>query len=108
MRSVAPLDCAQRRRSPAPLSSFPQGRPPRNKGVQYPPDPPTVEEIRRDRGKAREVIGLGREVRRLPRVHHLRWATRLSDGRDLSLRTTSAGGPQAKPACGCSVRCAVL
>src|SRR5438067_9147367 len=39
------LDCAGRRRSPATLASFHQGHPPRNKGLRYPPDPPTVEEI---------------------------------------------------------------
>jgi integrase len=45
MRSVPLLDCAGRRRSPAALSAFHRGRPPRNKGLRYPPDPPTVEEI---------------------------------------------------------------
>jgi integrase len=45
MESVPLLDCANRRRSPATLSSFHQGRPLRNKGLRYPPDPPTVEEI---------------------------------------------------------------
>ena len=45
MRSTPPLDCAGRRRSPATMSGFHQGRPPRNKGLRYPPDPPTVEEI---------------------------------------------------------------
>ena len=45
MHSPPPLDCAGRRRSPATLSGFHQGRPPRNKGLRYPPDPPTVEEI---------------------------------------------------------------
>jgi hypothetical protein len=45
MRSAPPLDCAGRRRSPATLSGFHQGRPPRNRGLRYPPDPPTVEEI---------------------------------------------------------------
>ncbi len=45
MKSVALLDCAGRRRSPATLSSFHHGRPPRNKGLRYPPDPTTVEEI---------------------------------------------------------------
>ena len=45
MRSVPLLDCAGRRRSPATLSDFHQGRPPRNKGLRFPPDPPTVEEI---------------------------------------------------------------
>src|SRR5947209_8973219 len=45
MESVSLLDCAGRLRSPATLASFHQGRPPRNKGLRYPPDPPTVEEI---------------------------------------------------------------
>lgn len=45
MESVPLRDCAGRRRSPATLSSFHQGRAPRNKGLRYPPDPPTVEEI---------------------------------------------------------------
>ena len=45
MESMPLLDCAGRRRSPATMSSFHQGRPPRNKGLRYPPDPPTVEEI---------------------------------------------------------------
>jgi hypothetical protein len=45
MHSVALLDCAGRRRSPATLSGFHQGQPPRNRGLRYPPDPPTVEEI---------------------------------------------------------------
>ena len=39
------LDAAGRRRSPATLPDFHAGRPPRNKGMRYPADPPTVEEI---------------------------------------------------------------
>jgi hypothetical protein len=39
------LDAAGRRRSPATLPGFHVGRPPRNKGMRYPADPPTVEEI---------------------------------------------------------------
>jgi hypothetical protein len=39
------LDSCGRRRSPATLSSFHQGRSPRNKGQRYPAAPPTVEEI---------------------------------------------------------------
>jgi hypothetical protein len=39
------LGCAGRRRSPATLSSFHQGRTPHNNGLRYPPDPPSVEEI---------------------------------------------------------------
>jgi site-specific recombinase XerD len=45
MQPEPSLDCAGRRRSPATLASFHQGHPPRNKGLRYPPDPPTVEEI---------------------------------------------------------------
>ena len=39
------LDAAGRRRSPATLPQFHTGRPPRNKAIRYPADPPTVEEI---------------------------------------------------------------
>jgi len=39
------LDAAGRRRSPATTPGFLAGRAPRNKGMEYPPDPPHVEEI---------------------------------------------------------------
>jgi integrase len=39
------LDAAGRRRSPATRPEFHAGRPPRNKGMRYPADPPTIEEI---------------------------------------------------------------
>jgi integrase len=39
------LDAAGRRRSPVTLPEFHAGRPPRNKGMRYPADPPTIEEI---------------------------------------------------------------
>jgi integrase len=39
------LDAAGRRHSPATLPAFHAGRPPRNKGMRYPADPPTIEEI---------------------------------------------------------------
>ena len=45
MTVSAVLDSAGRRRSPATLPGFHAGRPPRNKGMYYPADPPTVEEI---------------------------------------------------------------
>jgi integrase len=44
MESVL-LDAAGHRRSPATMPGYHQGRPPRNKGEEYPADPPTVEEI---------------------------------------------------------------
>jgi site-specific recombinase XerD len=39
------LDRAGRRRSPATMPGFHAGRPPCNKGVRYPADPPKVEEL---------------------------------------------------------------
>jgi site-specific recombinase XerC len=39
------LDSAERHRSPATLPGFHAGRAPGNKGMRYPADPPTVEEI---------------------------------------------------------------
>ncbi len=39
------FNVAGRRRSPATLPGFNAGRPPRNKGMRYPADPPTVEEV---------------------------------------------------------------
>ena len=39
------LDAAGRGRSPATMPGFHCGRPPRNKGLRYPADPPAVEEI---------------------------------------------------------------
>lgn len=45
MEPVVLLDAAGRRRSPATLPGHHRGRPPRNKAVRYPADPPTIEEI---------------------------------------------------------------
>jgi integrase len=45
MTSSVLLDAAGRRRCPATLPGCHRGRPPRNKGLRYPADPPTVEEI---------------------------------------------------------------
>ena len=39
------LDAAGHRRSPATMPGYHQGRTPRNKGMRYPADPPTIEEI---------------------------------------------------------------
>ena len=39
------FDATGRRRSPATLPGYHRGRPPRNKGLRYPADPPSVEEI---------------------------------------------------------------
>jgi site-specific recombinase XerD len=45
MTESSVFDAAGRRRSPATLPGYHAGRPPRNKGMRYPADPPTVEEI---------------------------------------------------------------
>jgi integrase len=55
------FDRAGRRRSPATMPGFHVGRPPRNKGLRYPPDPPTVEEI----VAVMRAAGDGRQGRRL-------------------------------------------
>jgi Phage integrase family len=45
MTTMSVLDAAGRRRSPATMPGYHAGRPPRNKGIRYPADPPTVDEI---------------------------------------------------------------
>jgi site-specific recombinase XerD len=45
MYTQSMVDVAGRRRSPATLPGYHAGRPPRNKGLRYPADPPRVEEI---------------------------------------------------------------
>ena len=45
MSSPSELNAAGRRRSPATMPGHNAGRPPRNKGLRYPADPPRVEEI---------------------------------------------------------------
>src|SRR4051794_9835709 len=45
MTAIALQDAARGRPSPATPPSYHGGRPPRNKGLRYPADPPSVEEI---------------------------------------------------------------
>ena len=45
MNVSSAVDVARRRRSPAAMPGYHTGRPPRNKGLRYPADPPRVEEI---------------------------------------------------------------
>jgi integrase len=45
MTTMSVLDAAGRRRSPATMPGYHAGRPPRNKGIRYPADPPSVDEI---------------------------------------------------------------
>ena len=63
------LDAAGRRRSPATVPGFHAGRPPRNKGFRYPPDPPRVEEIiavMRQAGESDHGLRLRAPARRRP------------------------------------------
>jgi hypothetical protein len=45
MDDIPSLDAAGRFRSPATMPGFHRGRPPRNRGLRYPADPPPVEEV---------------------------------------------------------------
>jgi site-specific recombinase XerD len=45
MTTLSVFDAAGRRRSPATLPGYHAGHRPRNKGIRYPADPPTVDEI---------------------------------------------------------------
>jgi hypothetical protein len=45
MTTMSELDAAGRRRSPATMPGYHAGRAPRNKGIRYPADPPTVDEL---------------------------------------------------------------
>jgi site-specific recombinase XerC len=84
MQSVALLDRAGRRRSPATTSSFHQNLPPRNKCRRYPPDPPTVEEVIAVMG----VAGDEPEGRRLRGVIVMLWRAGLRISEALSLNET--------------------
>jgi hypothetical protein len=63
MNDTPLLDAAGRLRSPATMPGFHRGRPPRNKGLRYPADPPPVEEVvavMRVAGEARTDCALER------------------------------------------------
>jgi hypothetical protein len=75
MSAPSLLNAADRRRSPVTLPGYLAGRPPRNKGLRCPPDPPTIEEIvavmraagnPRSAGSARQFEGGGRAGRLRP------------------------------------------
>jgi integrase len=78
------LDCAGRRRSPATTSSFHQGLPPRNRGLRYPPDPPTVEEII----AVMRAAGEGLEGVRLRGIIVMLWRAGLRISEALALNET--------------------
>ena len=78
------LDAAGRRRSPATLPEFHAGRPPRNKGMRYPADPPTIEEI----VAVMRVAGEKGDGLRLRALIVLLWRAGLRVGEALALTET--------------------
>jgi hypothetical protein len=76
------LDAAGRRRSPATMPGFYAGRPPRNKGLRYPADPPTVEEI----VAVMRIAGDGLHGRRLRGLVVVLWRAGLRIDEALALR----------------------
>ena len=64
MSTLRTLDRAGRRRSPATMPGYQAGRPPANKGMRYPADPPRVEEIVAVMREAGESV-YGRRLRGL-------------------------------------------
>jgi integrase len=81
MESVL-LDVAGHRRSPAMMPGYHRGRPPRNKGEQYPADPPTVEEI----VAVMRAIGDGPDALRLRALIVLLWRAGLRISEALALQ----------------------
>jgi integrase len=81
MESVL-LDVAGHRRSPATVPGYHRGRPPRNKGEQYPADPPTVEEI----VAVMSAVGDRADGQRLRALVVLLWRAGLRISEALSLK----------------------
>ncbi len=76
------LDVAGHRRSPATMPGYHRGRPPRDKGEQYPADPPTVEEI----VAVMRTIGERADGHRLRALIVLLWRAGLRISEALSLQ----------------------
>jgi site-specific recombinase XerD len=76
------LDAAGHRRSPATMPGYHRGRAPRNKGEQYPADPPTVEEI----VAVMRVVGDRPDGQRLRALIVLLWRAGLRISEALPLR----------------------
>jgi site-specific recombinase XerD len=87
MEPIPLLDRAGRRRSPATTSSFHRGGSPRNKGLRYPLDPPTVEEII----AVMRAAGDGPDGVRLRGVTVVLWRAGLRISEALALNETDRG-----------------
>jgi hypothetical protein len=71
------LDAAGDRRSPVTMPGYHQGRPPKNKGLLFPADPPAVEEII----AVMSATGNGADGARLRAADHRALASRAADQR---------------------------
>lgn len=87
MESVL-LDAAGRRRSPATMPGYHGGRPPRNKGLRYPADPPSVEEIL----AVMRATADGAQGARLRALVILRWRAGLRISEGLALAESDLDG----------------
>ncbi len=83
MESVL-YDAAGHRRSPATMPGFNRGRSPTNKGLRYPADPPTVEEI----VAVMRAAGNGADGARLRALIVILWRAGLRIGEALELAET--------------------
>jgi integrase len=83
MESVL-YDAAGHRRSPATMPGYHHGRPPRNKGMSYPADPPTIEEI----VAVMRAAGDDRDGARLRALIVILWRAGLRIGEALDLAET--------------------
>ena len=83
MESVL-CDAAGHRRSPATMPGYHEGRPPPNKGLRYPADPPTVEEI----VAVMRAAGDGSDGARIRALIVILWRAGLRIGEALDLAET--------------------
>ena len=76
------LDAAGHRRAPATMPGYHEGRAPRNKGLRYPADPPTIEEII----AVMRAAGTGADGARLRALIVILWRAglRISEALDLA------------------------
>jgi integrase len=88
MESVL-YDAAGDHRSPATMPGYHEGRPPRNKGLRYPADPPTVEEI----VAVMRAAGDGPDGARLRALIVILWRAGLRIGEALDLAETDLDAP---------------
>ena len=95
MPTASQLDCAGRRRSPATLPGYHQGRPPRNKGLRFPADPPTVEEII----AVMRAAGENRAGLRLRGIIVVLWRAGLRISEALALSETQISGSRGLVGC---------